>query len=113
MASCVSIELEAEKVPVHQECIEIAGLAGLDPLDWALYGGEDYELVGCIDRNSFAVLESYGKLNPFHVLGFVNSITKETELNLSNSAAQIRLDDNRLVELDGQKSFQHFENKPN
>ena len=113
MASGVSIELEAEKVPVHQECIEIAGLAGFDPLDWALYGGEDYELVGCIDRNSFAVLESYGKLNPFHVLGFVNSITKETELNLSSSAAQIRLDDNRLVELDGQKSFQHFENKPN
>lgn len=112
VASRVSIVIEAEKVPVHQECIEIAGLAGLDPLDWALYGGEDYELVGCIDNDSYKVLESYGKLNPFHVIGFVNSITQDTESNLSNSAARVRLADNRLVELDGQKSFQHFEHKP-
>lgn len=115
IASGVSIVIEAEKVPVHQECIEIAGLAGLDPLDWALYGGEDYEVVGCIDNDSYKVLESQGEYNPFRVIGSVDSVDSvdsKTDSTVPDPQAQIRLADNRLIELDGQRSFQHFENKP-
>jgi len=34
-----------ENVPVAAETVKFAGINGLDPLDLALYGGEEYELV--------------------------------------------------------------------
>jgi thiamine-monophosphate kinase len=47
-ASEVLIEVDLELVPIHDETREVATLAGVDVNDWALYGGEDYQLVGCV-----------------------------------------------------------------
>lgn len=44
-ASGVAVELEAAALPVHPAAVAVARAAGLDPLDLALYGGEDYELL--------------------------------------------------------------------
>lgn len=41
-AGCV---LRAADIPVEKAAGKLAGICGLDPLEWALYGGEDYELV--------------------------------------------------------------------
>ncbi|HHV72456.1 MAG TPA: thiamine-phosphate kinase [Clostridia bacterium] len=44
-ASGVGVVLNARDIPVDPAAWEIAEYTGDDPLDWALYGGEDYELV--------------------------------------------------------------------
>lgn len=43
-ASGVSISIDPSLVPVQEGVSEVAGSAGLEPLDLALAGGEDYEL---------------------------------------------------------------------
>jgi thiamine-monophosphate kinase len=47
-ASGVSIELVAKDIPTCPETQQIAQYCDEDPVDYALYGGEDYELVFCI-----------------------------------------------------------------
>ena len=47
-ASKASIEVDLELVPIHEETRELATLAGVDVYNWCLYGGEDYQLVGCV-----------------------------------------------------------------
>ncbi|MDI3299523.1 MAG: thiamine-phosphate kinase [Bacillota bacterium] len=43
-AAGVGVEIEAEAVPVAEATRAVARRLGRDPLDWALFGGEDYEL---------------------------------------------------------------------
>jgi thiamine-monophosphate kinase len=44
-ASHVGIEIDCEKLPVAPEVLRMAERYGLDPLDFALNGGEEYELL--------------------------------------------------------------------
>ncbi len=44
-ASVVGVQIEAEALPIRPEVVRIAALAGREPQDLALFGGEDYELV--------------------------------------------------------------------
>ncbi len=44
-ASAVGAEIWAKDVPVGAACLEVASAAGVEGLDWALSGGEDYELL--------------------------------------------------------------------
>lgn len=44
-ASGVTARLRIADIPVGAGCREVAGALGIDPLPWALSGGEDYELV--------------------------------------------------------------------
>jgi thiamine-monophosphate kinase len=48
-ASGVSLVVDAAQVPMHEATRAYAAQAGRDPLDWALYGGEDYQLAGTVD----------------------------------------------------------------
>lgn len=41
----VSVELEASRVPLSDGLRALAAHAGVDPLTWGLWGGEDYNLV--------------------------------------------------------------------
>lgn len=43
--SGVRIEIEAERIPIQPAAREAARRLGRDPLDWALHGGEEFELV--------------------------------------------------------------------
>jgi thiamine-monophosphate kinase len=47
-ASQVGAVVEAGAVPVHPATARLAALHGLDPLDWALAGGEEYELIAAL-----------------------------------------------------------------
>lgn len=40
--------IRAADIPIASEVRTLSRLTGADPLDWALYGGEDYELVGTV-----------------------------------------------------------------
>ncbi len=44
-ASGVGARIDCEKIPLSPEVIASAGAVGKDPCDFALYGGEDFELV--------------------------------------------------------------------
>ncbi|HEX8237804.1 MAG TPA: thiamine-phosphate kinase [Abditibacteriaceae bacterium] len=46
-ASQISIEIETAKLPISPPCRAAATALGVDVLDWALAGGEDYELLWC------------------------------------------------------------------
>ncbi|RYG71952.1 thiamine-phosphate kinase [bacterium] len=47
--SGVSIEINVEKLPISPACREVAQALGIDPVDWALSGGEDYELLVAVN----------------------------------------------------------------
>ena len=43
-ASGVGAQLYAERIPLHREVRQVASVLHLDPLEFALHGGEDFEL---------------------------------------------------------------------
>ncbi|MBI6545221.1 MAG: thiamine-phosphate kinase [Cyanobacteria bacterium NC_groundwater_1444_Ag_S-0.65um_54_12] len=45
-ASGVAVVLQTNRLKIHPAVAAIAHAAGSDPLDWVLWGGEDYGLVG-------------------------------------------------------------------
>src|SRR5699024_2415178 len=49
-ASGWEIRLEESLLPCSQELESYAATVGVDPLDWMLFGGEDYHLVGTTKR---------------------------------------------------------------
>lgn len=73
-ASGVGAVLYADALPVDPACEAIAQAADQDPLEWALYGGEDYELLAAVDPGGFPeireALEDAGGV-PCRVIGRV------------------------------------------
>ena len=63
-ASKVDIEIDADKLPISEACRAAARALNVSPLDWALAGGEDYELCLCIAPASVETSE-------LHVVGRV------------------------------------------
>ncbi len=47
-ASNVGVVVEADKIPISTAARKVAEIYGENPLDFALFGGEDFELVFCI-----------------------------------------------------------------
>ena len=48
--------VEAERVPLHPETVRVAEHLGEDPLDYALHGGEDFELLFCVPAERWDAL---------------------------------------------------------
>jgi thiamine-monophosphate kinase len=93
------MEIDLDLVPVHEQTRMVAELAGVACDHWALYGGEDYELVGTMDE---ALWQSWrGQAdNPFIKIGTVSQGSRIAlkhgeksgpELDLSKSFQQIQL----------------------
>jgi thiamine-monophosphate kinase len=55
-ASGVGVQIEAESLPIQPEVVTLATLAGREPQDLALFGGEDYELVFTVPADRADVL---------------------------------------------------------
>lgn len=74
-ASRVAIAIDAGLVPIREEVSSYAAQAGKDPLDWAFYGGEDYQLVGTAAADSVdALAEKFAAAGiPFTVIGRVEA----------------------------------------
>lgn len=78
--SGVGMDIDAALIPINDETKEAASLARVDPLDWALYGGEDYELVGTLPREVWQTWDRPDD-NPFVKIGSVktgNNVTLKT-----------------------------------
>lgn len=95
-ASSVRIELDAELIPVADETRRAAKAAGADALDWALYGGEDYELVGCLAAADWTLLAGMPAC-PFRQIGRV----------VAGSGAAVQLA-GKLQDLTFTRTFQHW-----
>ncbi len=57
-ASGVGAEIWADQVPVGAACSQVALASGVEGLDWALSGGEDYELLFTASPDQAAAIES-------------------------------------------------------
>lgn len=51
--SGVGCEIERSLIPLSGEVVELAARVGVDPLEWALSGGEDYELLFTASSDRF------------------------------------------------------------
>lgn len=51
--SGVGARIFLDKLPISEDCIATAGLYGLDPVELAVSGGEDYELLFTFDKEEF------------------------------------------------------------
>ena len=96
-ASNVCLEVDLELVPVHAETRALAQIAGVDPQTWVLYGGEDYQLVGCLRKE---IWDNWsGELAPqFTVIGRVGE----------GRGVKLKLGEAEYPELDLGKSFQQI-----
>jgi len=57
-ASNVRLALKEAWLPLSGELVSYAGVCGVPPLNWVLYGGEDYVLLGTADRSCEAEMKS-------------------------------------------------------
>lgn len=69
-ASQVEIELFREKIPISVEAAKLGACLAKDPVDWALTGGEDYELIGTISE------ENLRKLDPSLPISVIGQVVK-------------------------------------
>jgi thiamine-monophosphate kinase len=94
-ASQVGIEVNQLDIPIHDQTKVVADICQVDPLEWALYGGEDYELVGTLPEE---VWLKWKDNNPFTAIG---KVTASPGVVLNTGPKKIALD--------LKKSFQHWQ----
>jgi thiamine-monophosphate kinase len=100
-ASHVAIELDSDLIPIKEETKEIARRFNQNAMDLALYGGEDYELVGTMPLALWNDWQGHED-NPFIKVGTVKSGIMNVALKLSSGLS---------LPLDLSKCFQQIESK--
>ncbi|WP_307476232.1 thiamine-phosphate kinase [Paenibacillus harenae] len=87
-ASGVRVVLHETELPRSGSMAAYASEAGMDPLEWMLYGGEDYALLGTIDKTSvIAALELFRKEGiPFFLIGEIEAGDAAVELVRARAA---------------------------
>jgi thiamine-monophosphate kinase len=78
--SGVRLELDASKLPLHTSVRRYATLRGVDPVQWALFGGEDYQLVGTMKRTDAERTEALFAKNglALTVIGTVAAVEEQS-----------------------------------
>ncbi|MFD0671354.1 thiamine-phosphate kinase [Cohnella sp. GCM10027633] len=81
-ASAVRLSLRETNLPLSGELAGYAALCGVSPLEWVLYGGEDYVLLGTADPDKeVALRESFREAGlPLFVIGVVEAGAPGLEL---------------------------------
>jgi thiamine-monophosphate kinase len=70
--SQVDIEVDLEAIPRSSAMTSFAHASGINPYQWALYGGEDYELVATISESDWLKAQSLAAESfPFKKIGVV------------------------------------------
>ena len=93
--SNVKIIIDKDKIPLSHNTKKAANTLKKDPLNLALYGGEDYQLVGTASEIDCKKLI---KLKEIKLIGIV----------IKGKGAFLKQDNNKLVKLDLNKLFKHF-----
>lgn len=87
-ASGVTLEIQAERLPLSDACRALAEALGQSPLDWALSGGEDYELCLCVAPQSVARLQAASEV-PLTVVGRVVADAGEVRVLQDGKAREV------------------------
>ena len=72
LSSGVSIEIDEEKLPIDPDVLEMCGYFGLSPLQFALNGGEEYELLFTSNLTKSIYLEGVSPNGTVHDIGLVS-----------------------------------------
>ena len=102
--SKVSIEIEENLIPIDNDLIEVAEAAEANPLEWMLFGGEDYTLVACVKSE---VADKLAVKNiPIRKIGKVVSECSSGSVKVKTFPEDIIITEEIL----NNKNFQHFGN---
>jgi thiamine-monophosphate kinase len=95
-ASGVGMSIEAQSIPIAEQTIQYASSINRDPLDFALYGGEDYQLVACLSQKEWQTWTKERNHGRFKKIGTVTE-TQEVQLTFGNEKVY-KLDPSRIFE---------------
>ncbi len=99
-ANRVTVSLDAKRLPISQSLRALAAHAGVDPLDWALWGGEEYNLVLSVQPEGLAdvrrAVEAAG--------GALHEVGRMSE----GPAIAVLQRDGHAEPLQSTSSYQHF-----
>lgn len=94
--SNVLISVDFDKIPYDKEIEEVAQQANLNFKDWIFYGGEDYQLVACVDE------ENLKKINaPYTIIGQVKE-------KIESHFVEIVTDNQTEKISDLERTYNHF-----
>lgn len=84
-ASQVEIMVDPERIPIREDARAYAAHVDKDPLDWAFYGGEDYQLVGTLEASRADEVAKQFAANdiPFSIIGRVAAKAEASVPSLS------------------------------
>lgn len=85
-ASHVGAVLDVERVPLTRTARRFGVMFGIDPLEMALSGGDDYELIVCADKALEGELRSLG-------LTAIGEVIRRREFVLNNMGQRISMPD--------------------
>jgi thiamine-monophosphate kinase len=100
--SQLELVIKADQTPLSENSKQTAIALGADPLQWALAGGEDYELLLCVDPSAagkIVDLIQTATHTPVHQIGYCRKSTTE--------AAKVLLYNNK-EEMPLPQSWRHF-----
>lgn len=100
LSSNVGMEIKESLVPMHEEMLAAAHKAQVQPINWALYGGEDYELLGCISSSDWAILSAGKEAS--------KSNFKKIGVVIPNSGVFVEKSTGERLPIDTSKTFQHL-----
>lgn len=95
--SGVSVSVDFNKIPYNKEIEEVAKLANIDYKDWVLFGGEDYQMVACINKEDLKKLTN----NNYTIIG---QVEKKQEAYL----VEVKHGEDSTLIKSLNKTFNHF-----
>jgi len=95
-SSNVSINVDFAKIPYDKSIEKVATLADKDFRDWVLYGGEDFQLVACVDEGNLKKINA-----DYTIIGRV-------EEKKEDYIVEVNFGDNIVKVSDLEKTFNHF-----
>ena len=91
-SNSMGLHIFADSVPLHDETNQLALQLGMSPIDLALWGGEDFELLMSVDPNHFEQFKNWSLVGQF---------TGDTGVYLISS--------DQKTEISDFKGWQHFD----
>ena len=101
-SSGVELEIEEKLIPVDPDLKMVAEVLNANPLDWILFGGEDYTLIACVEND---VADKLAVKNiPIRKIGKVISKNSDGLVKIKSKKNEIIIDQKMLED----KAFDHF-----
>ncbi|ACS99699.1 thiamine-phosphate kinase [Paenibacillus sp. JDR-2] len=91
-ASGLVVSLFEKHLPRSGSMAAYAGVAGIDPLEWMLYGGEDYVLLGTMEQGDAAAAQAafHAEGLPFYIIGEASAGAPAAEIIRVTDRGELR-----------------------